>query len=344
MNSQEDAFSNPLFLKVAIGYIQANRQKLDKKSLKKHFLEVGLDANTVNLLFDDELSDEKITLPKQPDPHPTLALEEQAPSLTLYFILIVFAVILILFAFKIQKPDWAGLFVNLATEILGAVIILIIVDRRLRSRELQTLQNYAETTSVRFASLFSSEVRDVRLYAKAFDAELKRIRPENYFERPNLENLLEKHTKGFFLSGIGGIGKTTLLQTIALRQNEKTIQYPQRERILVIFPMRLFSNDANTLTEQIWQTIRQYSKLKRKWFYHWLEKGRLIIIFDGLNETSKPALVLRQIKELKTKYPHVSLIISGRSLPQNFTSFDLYKIEMSGLTEDEAKRFVSSYA
>ena len=88
-----------------------------------------------------------------------------APSLLLYFVLIALAVVFIAIAFSMGKPDWPGLLINLAAGFIGAVIILIFVDRRLRAGEIQAVQDYALTLSARFASIFSNEIRTTISYA-----------------------------------------------------------------------------------------------------------------------------------------------------------------------------------
>jgi len=340
MDSQEGIFTNPLLLKLAVGYIRASRQQLDEETLKRQLIDAGLDTDTVALLLDGRAADGRTTLSKQPDPQPSYALGEQAPSLSLYIALAVVAAILIVIAFSAQQPDWAGLSVNLATEIIGAVVILIIVDRRLRSSELQAIREYAESMSIRFASLFSPEIKDALLYTKALDIELNRIRPKPYFERPYFESLLKKQPKGFLLYGDPGSGKSTLLQSIAIRQNENAIRHPQSERIPVFFPMGLWID--GTLSEQIWKVARQYLKLKRRRFYRWLENGKLIVILDGLDESPQPEVTLAKIKDFRAKYPSILLVASCRShFLSRATSFlDLPTIEMADLTKDETAAFV----
>jgi hypothetical protein len=239
MNSQEGIFTNPLLLRLAIEHIRANRQQLDTETLKKQLLGAGLAPNTVALLLNEKIADGVPTLPKQPDPQPSIALGEQAPSLSLYVVLLVVASALVFLAFSIQQADWPGLLVNLATEIIGAVVILLLVDRRLRSSELKAIRESVESSSVRFTSLFSPAIRNVLVYAKALDIELKSIRPKPYFERPLLESLLARHPNGFLLYGHPASGKSTLLQSIALRQVENVLRRPQSEKIPIFCPVRL---------------------------------------------------------------------------------------------------------
>lgn len=340
MKPQEDIFTNPLLLRLAIGYIRASRQQLGKETLKKQLRDAGLDSDTVALLLDDKPTDSGITFSKQPDPQPSIALGEYSPSFSLYVVLLVVAGILILLAFSVQQSDWAGLSVNLATEIIGAVIILIIVDRRLRSSELEAIRDYAESSSVRLASIFSPDTRDILRYAKALDDELGRIRPKPYFERSALESLFEKQPSGFLLCGVPGSGKSTLLQAIALKQVENVLHHPQSEKIPIFFPARLWKDGK--ISDQVWEVARQYSKLKKERFHKWLAQGRLVLILDGLNESAQPKVMLQKIQELKAQYHGTVLVASCRShfLLHATPFLDLQTVEMPSLSKEEAEVFI----
>jgi hypothetical protein len=341
-DSLDGILRNPLLLRLAVGYVRANREQLDKQTLRKRLLDAGLDASTIDLLLDDEKSVD-LRWHKQPDPEPP-ALSQQAPSLLLYLTLVIIASALIVIAFNIQEPNWSSLIVNVATEIIGSVIILILVDRRLRSSELKAIREYAETSSVRFVSLFSPEIRDAVSYAKALNVELERIRPKPYFERDELEGLVEKHPSGFLLYGDPGCGKTTLLQSIALRQTKKAIQQSRDGRIPIFFPSRYLKNGDIDIVEQLWRQASRFSKLKRKRFYQWLSQGKLLIIFDGLDEVEprKVSEILTGIRGLKEAYPKTSVIASCRTyfLSRVTQYLDFQTVEMSDLSQDEATEFI----
>src|SRR5262249_36096882 len=77
---------------------------------------------------------------RQPDPEPRGDLPIiPEPSLSLYFVLCFVSFILVVVAFS-AKQDWPGLAINLASGIVTAVIILIVVDRRLRANELRAIE------------------------------------------------------------------------------------------------------------------------------------------------------------------------------------------------------------
>ncbi len=331
---------NPLLLRLAVGYIRANREQLDKETLRKRLIDAGLDTTTADLLLNDENIDAGLRWHKQPDPQPPAVIPQQAPSLTLYLVLVIVASILIAIAFNIREPNWASLIVNVATEIIGAVIILILVDRRLRSSELRAIREYAESSSVRLAAFFSPEIRDAVSYAKVLNAELERIRPKPYFERPRLEGLLENHPSGFLLYGDPGCGKTTVLQSIALKQTERVMRHPQNARIPVFFPIRHWGNGE--ITDQLWRQASRFSRLKRKRFYQWLSRGKLLVIFDGLDEARDRRRILTGIRELRVAFPKVAVIASCRSyfLSQATQYLDLQTVEVPNYNEYEAAAFI----
>ena len=344
MNNREPTDSlnsilrNPLLLRLAVGYIRASREQLDKETLGKRLIDAGLDTSTVNLLLSDENTNASLRWHKQPDPEPPVAI--QAPSLSLYLTLVIVASVLITVAFNIREPNWASLIINIATEIIGAVIILILVDRRLRSSELRAIREYAESSSVRLASLFSPEIRETVLYAKALNLELRRIRPKPYFERSALEGLLDKYPQGFLLYGDPGCGKSTLLQSIALRQCERVIRKPKGERIPILFPVRHWT-DGN-VTDQLWKRASAYSKLGRKRFYRWLSSGKLVVFFYGLDESPQRRFTFEELHMPRTAYPNTPVIVSCRSyyLTQINESLNLPAIEMPSFSQEETAAFI----
>jgi predicted NACHT family NTPase len=155
--------------------------------------------------------------------------------------------------------------------------------------------------------------------------------------------LLARHPNGFLLYGHPASGKSTLLQSIALRQVENVLRRPQSEKIPIFCPVRLGEPWRNRkISDQLWELVRRYSKLKRERLDQWLGLGRLVVIFDGLDESAQPEVILQGIKELKAAYPNTVLIASCRS---NFlsraTSFlDLQLVELLDLTEDETAAFI----
>jgi hypothetical protein len=248
---------------------------------------------------------------RQPDPKPPSKVPPQEPSIILYLVFLAVAIVLLLAAFRVSSNNWAGLLMNLATEIIGAIIILIIIDRRLRENEVMTIQAYAETTIVKVTLLLSKKVSTAVSFAQYYGHQLKSIRPDPYLERPRMEDLLEMYPKGFNLYGLDGTGKSTLLQAIALNQAEKVVHRPWRELIPFILPMRHRLRGA--FHEQVWRGMCAYSYVEPKVFRNWLKKGRLLLILDGFEECVNGEHVLNEIRTLRKQHPKLVIIISSQS-------------------------------
>ena len=336
MNSKEPENTDlfPLLIKLAAGYLCAHPSQAEREKYREVLIDAGMSPDSVDLLLTEANNSGR-----QPDPQPSLEAGETSPSLTLYAALVGFAVVLIVLGFNIQESNWSGLALNLATEIIGAVLILIIVDGRLRRDELQAIHKYANSSSIQLSSVFSTDIRDTVAYAKALSFELKRIQPEDYVERKNYESLIESHPGNLILYGVGGIGKSTLFQSIALRQAERVKQKPQ-SKIPIIFPMRFWSRDE--IANQLWQTFRGFSKMKSKKFHKWLQQGRFIIMLDALDESSESSSMLQDIRRFSDVYPKITVLATCRSnfLPNAKSILGFPVMELLGMSEIEARELI----
>ena len=119
MNSKEpeDTDLFPLLIKLAAGYLRAYPSQAEKEKYREALINSGMSPDSVNLLLTEATNSGR-----QPDPQPSLEAGETSPSLILYAALLAFAVILITLGFNIGESNWSGLTLNLATEIIGAVL------------------------------------------------------------------------------------------------------------------------------------------------------------------------------------------------------------------------------
>lgn len=274
---------------------------------------------------------------QQPNPSPPDFRPAPPPSWLTYFVLTAISVILIFIAFSIGTPDWSALLVNLATGIITAIMFLIIIDRKFRVNEFSALQVKTSTFATQLAAIFSADISDTVGYAKVFANQIQKIRPENYIERPELENLLEKFPTGFFLNGAGGTGKTTLIQTIAVKYSKDLVINPKRKMIPVIIPVRNWY--SGNIIEQVYKEIDKFYPVRTKVLQNWLRSKSLLLIFDGLDEHANPDIIMMEIETLRKLAKNLVVIVTSRSLPKNS---ELPLVELSGFTEEETKGQIES--
>src|SRR5437868_12625018 len=98
------------------------------------------------------------SLPSQPPISPP-SLPAAPPSFSLYATLLLLAAIMITAAVVFGRADWAGLFVSLATNLIAAVIILLVIERRLRPSDAAALAALARIARGQVSLLFFRQAR-----------------------------------------------------------------------------------------------------------------------------------------------------------------------------------------
>lgn len=270
---------------------------------------------------------------QQPDPNPPDFRPVPPPSWLTYFALTGISIILILIAFSIGNPDWPGFLINLASGIITAMMFLIIIDRKFRVNEFSSFQIRTSTLATQIASILSPDVADTVGYAKIFSNQIHKIRPSFYVERPEFENLLDKYPNGFFIYGVGGIGKTTLVQTIAIRCSEQLVINPNRKMIPVLIPVRNWH--TGNIIEQINKEIDKFYPVRKKVLQNWIRNKPMLLIFDGLDEHPNPEIVIMEIETLRKLAKNLTIIVTSRTVSKQS---ELEKVNLPGLTEQETKK------
>lgn len=274
---------------------------------------------------------------QQPDPSPPDFRPALPPSWLTYLFLTSISIALIFIAFSTGTSDWSGLLVNLASGIITAIMFLIIIDRKFRINEFSALQIKTSTFTTKFAAIFSADISDTVVYAKVFANQIQKIRPSPYIERPELENLIEKYPNGFFLKGEAGTGKTTSVQTIAIKYSEKLVINPKGKLIPVIIPVRNWH--SGNIVEQIYKEIDKYYPVRTKVLRNWFKSKPMLLIFDGLDEHTNPDIAMMEIETLRKLANNLVVIVTSRSLHKYST---LPLVVLSGLTEEETKGQIES--
>jgi len=273
---------------------------------------------------------------RQSDPTPPPLIDALNPSLTLYGVLIGIAALMIVVAFVVAPPDWPGLFLNLATEILGAVVLLIVVDRRIRGSDLRLLQGVTQRTRMKLMYFLNPDIRPVARYIEILNARLEKIHPVPFFRRSFMDELQQHYDKGFILRGAPGMGKSVILQDIALYFAKIVLAEPTKNRVPIFLPLRQWVHGL--LIEQLFDTVASYSPVPHRTLHKLLTQGRVAIILDGLDEMPERSRVAPELQRLRHQFPTLIIIVSTR--PRVECQIEgLETIEIPPLTKQEQEEW-----
>lgn len=251
-------------------------------------------------------------LGRQPDAEPPLHGATPPPSLLIYALLIMAALILIVVAQKSSTTcsNLSSFTMNLSTELIGAVIILILVDRRFRDNEVKAILGLPSAARRAILSVISSEVNEVTAYAGIVTTSINKVLPF-YVSRPDIEHELEsKSTTGVLLVGAAGIGKTTLLQRLVLCRAKEVVKDPSLAIVPVIVPSRAWTEGE--VEDIIYGQMNMYYSTSRKTFNKLIKKDRLLCIFDGIDESINPTETINKIINFKNRTNVTHVVVSSR--------------------------------
>jgi len=278
-------------------------------------------------------------LARQPDVEPPQYTTTSPPSLFLYSSLLVFAFILLVVAFRLGPPDWSGFLINLASEIIGAVVILTLVERKFRTGEVNYIQGIKKKTHVAIMSWFF-ENKILRSYAQILIIQKERASLPFYVARPEVENAILSHrSNGFALIGLAGIGKSTLLQFLVGVQAKELLDKPKIYKIPILVPaVRWRDGEAVDILRT---TMQSYYPISNNMFYRLLKKGRFMCIFDGLDELIRPMDMISKLYIFKQQYYNNTLIISSRNIVSDaHNRLGLENIVIAPLSTEEAMNLI----
>lgn len=251
-------------------------------------------------------------LPPQPPAQPPPLPAVEPPSLLLYAALLGVGGGLVNMGLWTSSDRWSGLWLNLATELIGAVIILIIVERRLRAAELTVLGRVGEGVARRLLFVFSREARQLVSYATVLTDRVTAISIRPYMDRGAVEEqILEESAQGGVLViGSGGVGKTTLLHQLAVLAAAELIDQPRRAAVPVLLPLRFWQGEE--LERLILRSVNRYARVSAHYLRNALREGRVLCLFDGFDEISRPEGAVQAIAKLRAAYPAVRIVATTR--------------------------------
>lgn len=288
----------------------------------------------------------KESLPKREDiTVESVAIREEPPSIKLYGWLLAFAALLLFAAFVLAKPDWPGFFLNLATEIVGAVIILALVERKLRSHELEHLKSTATNLQTQLYFLVFPNARKLADYLERSSAKYDRLASALYVERPELEQRIRNEKGSFLFLGAPGSGKTTGLQRYYVSICKKTISNLSKGKVPVFMPARWVNPDIEFVGDTLRLHFERDSEITERQIERYLRTGRVTLFVDGLDEVKPDAResVVRVLSAFKQRWPDNQLIVSSRDHCSETSLLDLNIVRIPELTLEEHARFMEIY-
>lgn len=253
-----------------------------------------------------------ISTERQPEPKP-FPSQGTSPPLWLYLALLIAAAGLTWVAFAIQgKTDWPGLLVNLAAGLVGSVVILIVIDRRLRATEMEAIKRFPSRTTRTLAWLVSPTKRASARYVRNLLVALEPL-VSTKVELSAFQHLEEKVRAGFVLVAGPGEGKTTWTQFAALSLGRQYLDGESNGRIPILFPLARWLPDRS-LDEALYETFNSYTSCRRKRFDRILRTGSVVVLLDGYDELWERHLPFTNgITRVRQHFPSVALTLTSRA-------------------------------
>jgi hypothetical protein len=142
--------------------------------------------------------------------------------------------------------------------------------------------------------------------------------------------------------GKPGSGKTTYLQHLVIECDAGRLQ---SHKIPVLIKLRDFVNDGRLFSysiirylEETWNLLATETKVI-------LEKGRLLLLLDGLDEVRQENIqaITEEIEQFCRNYPRVQVVITCRTQRHNFRFKRFDYIEVADFNESQARLFAEHW-
>lgn len=158
---------------------------------------------------------------------------------------------------------------------------------------------------------------------------------------PGLEAV--KSYQKLMILGKPGAGKTTFLKYLAINSNllEESI-----ERLIPVFiPLREFSENENlhNLTDAVVHEFTQYIPNYESQIKLFLEKGKFLILLDGLDEVLNHERIYQKIEHLTNSYPENRFIITCRTGASDYVFKKFTEVEAVDFDREQVEEFARNW-
>lgn len=252
---------------------------------------------------------------QQTDPGPA-PQQISIPSLWLYAAIVFIAVSFIGTAFALRgDQDWPGLLLNVGSGLIGSVVVIVVVDKRLRASELSALRSFHSRTGFNLRVLLSPTLQIAKAYSQSLLLELQ---PQllNTVERPTLATLTSKIESGFMLLGEPKFGKTVWMRQMATQYARHFLDGRKGARIIILVRLG-FKTQDETLPDAIANEVKGRTRCTSDQIERLIRSGLVIFFLDGYDEIPEQlkANFVADLAAFRSRHPICPVTVSSRPVP-----------------------------
>lgn len=259
-----------------------------------------------------------------------------SPSIWLYVILALASAVLIALAFTIAgRADWTSLLLNVAAGLITALVVLVVVERRIRRAELAILMQTPARARFSLRLLVDPATRAAQRYARTL---AEGLGPLILHRAPvdRLDQMEDRLLKGANLLGEPGSGKTLWLMYVAARQAHGFLSSHGKSKLSVHFSLRRWP-DGQSLEAALLDHIQSVSSCLTWSARRLMKKHVGAVLLDGYDEIFMDSRNLSSsLVELQEAFPGLAVSVSFRP---NYPTplMDRPIIEMPRYTDQEVE-------
>ena len=203
--------------------------------------------------------------------------------------------------------------------------------------------------------LYQKSLREKgEIAAELTEEELERYQKAYRQQSPKslLEILDDDRFNYLVVLGDPGSGKSTLLRYLALQWANLEEHELAKHSVPLLIELRKFireSHDYKTFVEYINNGRTWIGHLNQTELHDWLQRGRAIALFDGLDEVFDKALreqVISQIHDFTQDYPKVEIVVTSRIIgyePHRLKNAEFRHVMLQDFEPEQVEEFVNKW-